>query len=350
VGAAPILREKPSLVYDPLNGYRVYLPPLQTNVATTSWRAGKLEGTFVSLREFHVARASDDDAASINAALAAGKHLLFTPGVYRIDQTLHIEHENTIVLGLGLATLLPDNGVDLMHVDDVNGVRVAGILFDAGPVNSKVLLEVGTAGSHVDHAANPISLHDVYFRIGGAAVGKATDSLVIHSDDVIGDHTWIWRADHGSGVGWNTNTAAHGLIVNGEDVTIYGLFVEHYQGVQTQWNGNGGRVYFYQSEIPYDPPNQESWRDGNVNGFTSYRVADSVTTHEAHGLGIYCYFNVNPSVKLENAIEVPQHGLNGAMFHRMTTVSLGGNGEITHVIEGFGDAANAARTVVRLAQ
>src|SRR5262245_62523469 len=29
------------------------------------------------------------------------------------------------------------------------------------------------------------------------------------------DHTWIWRADHGSGVGWNTNPSAIGLVVNG---------------------------------------------------------------------------------------------------------------------------------------
>lgn len=97
-----------------------------------------------------------------------------------------------------------------MTVADVDGVKIAGVLFDAGTTNSQTLMEVGPAGSTADHAANPTSLHDVYFRVGGAAVGKATTSLVVNSDDVIGDHMWIWRGDHGTGIGWNTNTADTG--------------------------------------------------------------------------------------------------------------------------------------------
>jgi hypothetical protein len=286
----------------------------------------------------------------MNAALAQGKHLLITPGIYHLNETIRITQPNTVVLGLGLATLIPDNGVVAMTVADVDGVKIAGVLFDAGTVSSPVLLDVGPVGSAASHAANPTSLHDVFFRIGGAAVGRAAISLRINSNDVIGDHTWIWRADHGAGVGWNTNTAANGLTVNGANVTIYGLFVEHYQATQTLWNGNGGRVYFYQSEIPYDPPNQAAWMNVGSNGFPAYKVADHVTSHTAVGLGIYCYFNANPSVRLANAIEVPASGLNGAMMRNMTTVSLGGVGEITKVINGWGGTANSSNQVVRLAQ
>ena len=114
-------------------------------------------------------------------------------------------------------------------------------------------MEVGPTGSSANHSANPTSLHDVFFRVGGAAVGKATVSLRINSNNVIGDHLWIWRGDHGDGVGWNINTADTGLIVNGNNVTMYGLFVEHYQKYQTIWNGNGGRTYFYQNEMPVRP-------------------------------------------------------------------------------------------------
>ena len=58
---------------------------------------------------------------------------------------------------------------------------------------------------------------------------------------------------------WPKQIADHGLIVRGDDVTAYGLFVEHCQEYQTIWNGNGGRMYLYQSEMPYDPPSQAAW-------------------------------------------------------------------------------------------
>lgn len=57
------------------------------------------------------------------------------------------------------------------------------------------------------------------------------------------------------------------------------------------WNGDGGRVCFYQSEMPYDPPSQEAWRHGAVTGYASYKAADTVTAHEAWGLGVYCVFH-----------------------------------------------------------
>ena len=165
---------------------------------------------------------------------------------------------------------------------------------------------------------------------------------------MIGDDFWIWRADHTYGVGWTSNTAQNGLVVNGNNVTIYGLAVEHYQQYQTLWNGNGGQVYFYQSEAPYDVPSQGAWMDGSVNGYASYKVANTVTSHQAWGVGIYCNFSTNSSVQLANAIEVPTSGLNGAMFHNMTTVSLGGVGQITSIIDGYGATVNASNTVSTL--
>ncbi|HET7505779.1 MAG TPA: sialidase [Kofleriaceae bacterium] len=335
VSPTPISREKPFLTFDGTS-YAVFVPSLRTSTTGITWAAGQTPGTSVPISQFYIARAGTDTAATINAQLAAGKHLLLTPGIYPLSDTIRVNNPNTIVLGLGFATLRPDNGVIAMSVADVDGVKLAGLLFDAGSVSSPVLLQVGPPGSSASHAANPTSLHDVFARVGGAAVGKAVVSLQINSSDVLVDHTWLWRADHGTGVGWTSNTAQNGLVVNGANVTIYGLFVEHYQQFQVLWNGNGGRVVFYQSEIPYDPPDQASWRSAaGVNGWASYKVADSVTSHEAWGLGIYSVFT-NPNVFLTRAIEVPR--TTNVKFHHMITVNLTNNGGISNVIDDQGGA------------
>jgi hypothetical protein len=334
IDRVPVVREKPFLEIDAAGRYSVRVPSLRRDTVGVTWRGGSTPGRSIPLDRFYIARPDTDTAATINAALSKGRHLLFTPGIYRLTDTIRVTRADTVVLGLGFATLLPQNGVVAMTTGDADGIILAGLLLDAGPVSSPVLLEVGPKGSRNRHVASPITLHDVIIRVGGAAVGKADVSLRINSHDTIVDHTWIWRADHGTGVGWDSNTGANGLVVNGNDVTIYGLFVEHYQQYQVLWNGDGGRVYFYQSEIPYDPPDQPSYTSApGTNGWASYKVADSVTSHEAWGLGIYSVFR-KTNVVLSRAIEVPEKS--GVRFHNMITVCLGQNGEITHIINETG--------------
>ncbi|MFF8683139.1 RICIN domain-containing protein [Streptomyces sp. NPDC015237] len=345
IDRAPVTREKPYLTVDATGAYQVVVPPVRTESTGASWTTGAPAGTRLGMDTFFVVKPGAT-AAQINTALDAGKNLLVTPGVYHLDQTLRVTRPDTVVLGLGLATFIPDNGIKAMTVADVDGVKIAGILFDAGPVNSPVLLEVGPTGSSASHAANPTSLHDVYVRVGGAGVGKATTSVIVNSDHVIGDHMWIWRGDHGAGVGWTVNTGDTGIIVNGDDVTMYGLFVEHYQKYQTIWNGNRGQTYFYQNEMPYDPPNQAAWMNGPTQGYAAYKVADSVTSHQAYGLGSYCYFNVNPAVVAERAIEAPNRP--DVRFRSMVTVSLGGTGTIRHVINDRGGPSNSSTNVANL--
>ncbi|MFF4800897.1 RICIN domain-containing protein [Streptomyces sp. NPDC001351] len=344
VAQSPVSREKPFLYVDGNGAYQVFVPSLRSNSSGTSWSGGA-SGSSLSLDSFYVVKPGAT-ASQINSALAAGKNLLVTPGVYHLDQTLRIDRADTVVLGLGLATFVPDNGITAMKVADVDGVKIAGLLFDAGTTNSPSLLEVGASGSSASHTADPTSLHDVYFRVGGAGVGKVTTGLIVNSDNVIGDHMWIWRADHGSGVGWTSNTADTGMIVNGDSVTMYGLFVEHFQKYQTLWNGNGGRTYFFQNEMPYDPPNQAAWMNGSTQGYAAYKVADSVTSHQAYGLGSYCYFNVNPGVVAAHAVEAPNNA--GVRFTSMVTVSLGGTGTISHVINDTGGPSDSSTNVANL--
>ena len=271
VNQTPQVREKPFLTIDGSGNYSVFVPALASNSQGITWASGSSAGQSIPISQFYIAHSSSDTATSLNAALAQGKNLLLTPGVYSLNATLQVNNANTVVLGLGLATLLSQNGVTAMTVADVDGVTISGILFDAGSTNSPFQLQVGPTGSSADHSANSTCLHDLFFRVGGAGVGKTTASLQINSNNVIGDDFWIWRADHGNGVGWTTNPANNGLIVNGANVTIYGLAAEHYEQYQTLWNGNGGSVYFYQSEAPYDVPNQASWMAGSENGYASYK-------------------------------------------------------------------------------
>ncbi|MFF7755346.1 RICIN domain-containing protein [Streptomyces sp. NPDC007971] len=345
VAQSPVSREKPFLYVDGNGAYQVFVPSVRSGSTATSWTGGSPSGSSLSLDTFYVVKPGAT-AAQINDALAAGKNLLVTPGVYHLDQTLKVTRPDTVVLGLGLATLVPDNGITAMSVADVDGVKIAGLLLDAGTAGSKTLLEVGPAGSGASHATDPTSLHDVYVRVGGAGVGRAGTGIVVNSNNVIGDHMWIWRADHGSGVGWTSNTADTGLTVNGADVTMYGLFVEHFQKYQVIWNGNGGRTYFFQNEMPYDPPNQSAWMNGSTQGYAAYKVADSVTSHQAYGLGSYCYFNAAPGVTAAHAIEAPDTP--GVRFTSMVTVSLGGTGTISHVVNSTGGPSNSATNVANL--
>jgi hypothetical protein len=345
LATTPTARDVPYLYVDSAGNYHVFLPSLRTNASGASWAGGSTPGTSLPMSQFFVATPSDT-AAQINAALAQGCNLFFTPGVYTINQTLNVTNPNTVVLGVGFPTLIPANGVNTMQVADVDGVRIDGLLFDAGTTNSSALLTVGTAGSTASHASNPISVQDTFFRIGGDIAGKATNSLVVNANNTLVDDIWAWRADHGNSgtTGWTVNTAAHGLVVNGANVLATGLFVEHYQNYDVQWNGNGGETIFFQNEMPYDPPNQAAWMNGSSDGYAAYEVAPGVTSHTAYGLGSYCYFNVNPAVVADHAFEAPSGS--GIHFHDLLTVSLGGVGVIEHVINSTGGATPSNTTPV----
>src|SRR5215472_210040 len=336
VDTTPFEREKPFLYVDAKGQWLVRVPNRCWNSSGITWHSGETPGRDIPIDRFFIAHPTDT-AASINEKLAQGKNLLFTPGIYELTEPIRVTRPDTIVLGLGFATLKPVKGTAAITTADADGIILAGLLIDAGETKSPVLTEIGPDGSHTLHAKNPISLHDVFFRVGGAGVGSTDVNLRVNSNDTIIDHTWIWRADHGKGVGWDQNLSNNGLVVNGNRVTAYGLFVEHHQQYQVLWNGNQGRTYFYQSEIPYDPPTQSAFASApGVNGWASYKVADHVIMHEAWGLGVYSVFR-HPGVVLTRAIEIPVKS--NVRFHHMITIALDDKGQITHIVNDTGDAA-----------
>lgn len=346
-----IIREKPFLVYDGENGYGIYVPRVRTQSQGISWEmtepkwvATKEEidvesDCILPISEFYVAHPTDT-AAQINAQLATGKNLLLTPGIYTLDEPLQVQEANTICLGIGLATLQNKSGNAMLTVTDASGIVVSGILFDAGGGSSNYLMRVEKSQQE---KSCPIFLSDLYFRVGGANPNGNIDvdtCLVIDADDVIGDNFWIWRADHGDGVAWNQNVANTGIEVNGDDVDMYGLMVEHFEKYQTVWNGNRGSVYMYQSEIPYDVASQEVWmsHEGRREGYASFYVADNVSEFEAHGLGIYLY-NRDRAVTLHCAMEMPDAP--GVSVENICTVMLTGYPGMECIINDAGAPVDA---------
>jgi hypothetical protein len=338
IDKTPVIREKPYITSD-MKGFGVMVPQLEYNSSGATWTNPSRRDKSVSIGDFYIVRAGQDNSETINNALKKGKNLLFTPGIYLLDKTLKVTRKGAIIMGLGFPSLMPVNGNSALELSDTDGITVCGLTIDAGPVKSEALFVAGEKGSAKSHKADPTFLFDIFFRVGGPAEGSASVCMVINSKNVYIDHIWLWRADHGTGVGWNRNRCANGLIVNGDDVTIYGLFNEHFQEYQTLWNGNNGRVYFYQSEMPYDPPAADAWKHGTTNGYASYKVSENVKSHEAWGIGIYNVFYDAPVI-VDNAIETPL--LLENMIHNKIIFWLNGNKEsiVKSVINGKGGSVN----------
>ncbi len=344
LATSPVTRDAPYLYVDSRGHYNVFVPAAQHNSVGASWATGPTAGSSIPIDEFFIAEPTDS-AKKINNALARGENLIFTPGVYQLDRTIEVKRAGTVVLGLGFPTLVPTDGDAAMTVADVTGVKLAGLMFDAGPESSPVLLQVGTRHAHKSDPADPTSLQDVFFRIGGATPGKATTSLVVNSDNVLLDDIWAWRADHGNGVGWTANTADTGVIVNGDNVTAYGLFVEHYQKYEVIWNGENGKVVFFQNEMPYDPPSQAAWMEApGVDGWAAFKVANSVASFNGYGMGSYSFFNQGVDIFAANAFEVPAT-LPPSSLHDLLTIFLDasvGKGGILNVVNGTGGSSTIA--------
>ena len=341
----PVSKEKPYLYIDGSGAWNVFVPSAQTNSVGPTWANGHTAGTSIPLSQFFIA-APSDSVSTINAALARGLNLLLTPGVYNVDSPIKVKRADTVVQGLGMATLTATNGNSVLTTADVPGIDISGLIVDAGPVNSPVLVQIGSKNGNngVPHnqASDPTALQDVFFRVGGPHVGKATVALEVNSDNTILDDLWIWRADHGvpGSVGWTVNTADTGLVVNGDHVTATGLFVEHFQKYNVIWNGNDGEVIFFQNELPYDPPTQADYEHDGVLGYAAFKVADNVQSFQGYGMGSYIFTNVNPDIHVSHAFEVPNTP--GVQMNDLLTINLSGPGTIDHVINDTGGPVSSA--------
>jgi len=343
VHASPVTAESPFLQQDSASRYSVILPAVRHDTVGPSWTTGHAPGTAIPIQRFFLATPSDP-AALINAALARGDDLILTPGVYDLRQTIEVTRPDTVVLGLGFPTLVAVHGIVPMRVASVAGVKLSGLIIAAGPVTSPVLLQVGTTpGAGQADPADPTRVQDVFFRIGGATPGRATTSLVVNSSCVLLDDIWAWRADHGSGVGWTDNVGDTGIVVNGDDVTAYGLFVEHYEKDEVIWTGADGTDIFFQNEMPYDPPSQAAWMANRAtDGYPAFLIARSAAGFQGYGMGSYSFFDRGIAIRAASAFEIASTP--GAKLHDVLTVFLAatGSGGIDHVVNSTGGSSTAA--------
>jgi hypothetical protein len=307
---------------------------MQTNSVGATWGINPTPGQSLPISNFYIAQPADT-AATINRALGTGKNLILTPGIYQLNQTLQVSRPDSVVIGLGFPTLVPQNGIPAMVVENAKGMLVSGIIFDAGPVNSPVLLQVGTGHPRSDNeASDPSALHDISFRIGGATPGKATTSLIVNTKNLLLDNIWAWRADAGNGVGWTANTADTAVVVNGDNVTAYGLFVDHYQKYEVIWNGAGGTNIFFANEMPADPPTQALWMQApGVNGYAAFKAANTAAGFRGYGMASLAAFN--QIVFADHAFEVPAT-LPAGSLQSLLTVLGGPNGGISNVVNNTG--------------
>ena len=343
LATSPVTRESPYLYLDSNNNYNVFVSSSQTNSSGTTWANGPTAGRSIPIGSFFIANPKNT-AAQMNNALANGKNLILTPGVYNLNQAIKMIRPDTVVLGLGYPTLIPQRGNAAMVVASEKGMIVSGIMIDAGPVNSQMLLQYGSNNHGNSDSADPGVISDVFFRIGGAEAGSANLSLVVNNSDAILDDVWAWRADHGTGVGWTLNTANTGLVVNGIHTTAYGLFVEHYQKYEVQWNATGGTVIFFQNEMPYDPPSQDAWMEApGVDGYAAFKVSNNVAAFQGYGMGSYSFFNQGVNIYAANAFEVPNTLAAGSMNDLLTVfLSTSGFGGILNVIDNSGGSSTIA--------
>jgi F5/8 type C domain len=342
LSSCPVSEEEPYLYTNSSGSYSVFVPSPQTNSSGPTWSStSNTPGTSLAFSTFYVVN-SASTVAQINAALAAGDNLLFTPGVYSYASTINVTNPNTKIIGLGFPTLIPTAGNITMNVADVPGVNISGLIFDAGPTQSSALLQLGVEGSTANFASNPVTVDDVNFRVGGEETGTAATALVDNSNNSILDNIWAWRADHGSGAGsWTGDQSATGVVINGNNVEANGLAVEHFQQYETIWNGQSGTDLFFQNENPYEVPSQSVWMSSATqDGYPAFYIPSSVTSFTGYGMGSYSYFD--QGVAIENAMAFQAPDTSGVVFHDILTVFLTGSGGIESVINGTGAAVDSS--------
>lgn len=346
IPTTPLSREKPFLMYDQRqHQYVMVRPKLKQNSQGIDW---SVSNDRIPQHQCYIAK-PQQNVEELNAALKEFKCLILTPGIYQLEKPLQVVNPDTLIYGLGFPALIPKNGQEVMHIDDVDGVQVAGIIFTAGPLYSPVLLEVGSQQNRLRHRNNPLFLYDIYCRIGGSLQsGQSQRCIDINSNDVLVDNTWLWRAEYGLNVGWFVNRGCNGLVVNGDYTLIYNLLVDNFQLWQTWWKGNYGRVYSYNSLLPADVPNQQLWQNNDRDGYSSYKVDEGVSHHQAYGLNVYSFFRDSDNIFVDNAVESPSQGT--IDFTHLQTFWLGGhyNTGIRNIINERGqgvDAVNRERSL-----
>jgi hypothetical protein len=347
----PIIASKPYIYWDKTLGkYFVMVPDIHLYIKNVPiWSNGKS----LPLDKFYFVKTTDT-SDTINDYLKKGINLIYSPGLYY--HSLKINKSNTIIIGLGFATIIGNIIID----DDAFGVRISGMLFEAGEKNPDLtLVKIGINKNNIYNKENPSILYDLFARVGGYNDDVICKSMVeVNQNNVLIDNSWLWRADHSKfggigepcksidnpdgmttcGLGPTKAIVDHCLVVNGNNFSIYGSKAEHALKELIIWNGNHGQMCFNQSEYPYDVG--ASWN------YPAIKFGNDVIGFDGCALGIYSYFakkwnkdSIGPVI--DSAIIIPKNEYN--KIKNAFTAFLNpilGNGIVKHVINDNGESSS----------
>jgi hypothetical protein len=369
----PVRIEKPYIVLKE-DGIQYELRVPLASRETTHQSGCHFDSANEVIRDFSRVFVADPDNPVVNIqiqdALESEKDVILAPGIFHLDKTLRMLHPNQVLLGLGFATLVapPDGSPCISVLPKLGGVRIAGIMLEASirignSVSVTSLLEWGSESKgDVGDANNPGGLFDIFCRVGGDTEDDRNRYFLdvimrIHSGHVIGDNIWLWRADHAKLLCGETPNyppipkyhqteeteykVKNGIHLNGDDICMYGLAVEHMNEHQVLWNGERGQTYFYQCELPYDV-SQDSF---GQKGYTGYLVDETVTSHLLVAPGVYSNFR-NEICQVQTAIKHPER--KDIVVMNPFTVKLDNYGHIQSIINGNGEPATATGIPSRL--
>lgn len=363
----PLIAEKPYIVCNDAatNSYSLVIPGVEQNKsgALGAATATKISDTVVvPFDKVYIATPSDT-AQKITEMLTI-YDVILTPGIYNLEESIKIRRHNACLLGIGFPTLVSQKEHACVRVDSISGnVRIGGLLLQAGTtrapganVITKPLLIWGDAPTISNKIVQKVRskiastqpggfIYDVFARVGGtnnSTLNEMTASLMmqINVPNVVCDNLWLWRADHeiGGVLVYNSrNPCDTALEVNGKNVIVYGLGAEHTLKDMVKWNGDNGKVYFFQAEYPYDVT-QANYGD---LGYVAYRLGNKVVNHQAWGLGAYSFFR-DFNVTVNSGFATPSGSKPGILFTNVFTRWLNGNGQISHIINNTGPAVDSS--------
>lgn len=101
-----MIAEKPYIAIEN-DKYILMVPNVEANKSGVSKDFTK--ATKVDFSKVYVTE-SNDSVEKINAKIVDGNHIVFQPGIYNLNGSIVVNNPNTVLLGLGLATLIPANG------------------------------------------------------------------------------------------------------------------------------------------------------------------------------------------------------------------------------------------------
>lgn len=283
--------------------------------------------SYTSIPFSEVFVADSPEAILENINNPAYKAMIITPGTHVLSKPIFIDRSDFTLLGIGFPVLVNTSFIPgLIEVGNGSGIRIAGLILDGTMSDfageTPTLLEWGDENSSDPNRGTECYLYDCFARIEENAVTPITDAMIkINSPHVVCDNIWLVRSDFFLEPFGGAPSCPTGARINGEDVIVYGMVCDNFSKDLLEWYGDKGQCYSFQGTFPFDAE-----YDYDMTGYLVN--LNSVQTHTAYGLSLYCAFQ--NQIFVQEAISTPDG--QGILFVNALTRYLRGQGGIDKVI------------------